>query len=594
MTTPWRWDLENEQALFAALGLAPLPDAPTLRPLTDKEIALLERNGNRCDNWSLVHVEPDADLTFLTSNRFAGHVALCANIDGGGVIYSTLQDVWLGRNVTVRNVRLLCNSVIGDGAAVADCGTVSGEQGGAMGIGASLSLGQEAELPRPWRCNPLQSIEEIARCLRGNQAGAARDANDRQVERLIALATASRGVIGPGARVADTARVQGCLIGPGSVIGNATAVERCALLSTREEPCVIQDGARVAESCLQAGARVSGLTTVVGSVLHEHARVDDHARVVGSVIGPCSAIAAGEVTASLLGPLMAMHHQSLVIAVYWPGGRGNVAYGVNCGSNHTGKAPDQSFCAAEGLFLGLGCTIKFPCNLERSPYSIIAPGVMLQPSRIEFPFSLINTSTRAPQATTLNELLPGWVYGECPYMLFRCMEKFARRYKGSHPQRFDVFNGETLRWTRAALERLQAVEPREVYGERDLPGVGKTFVTESGRLAGIAHYRRCLEFAALRAAWEEEHPPTEQRDAELLEQAKLLQAELFPGLSPCALRRRWLDCFAETIRAVEACKARDDARGRRIFDDYDDNHTPAHEDWLVKQLWEQHAAMAKG
>src|SRR4029077_20042916 len=108
-------------------------------------------------------------------------------------------------------------------------------------------------------------------------------------------------------------------------------------------------------------------------------------------------VAEGEVTASLVGPFVGFHHQALLIAALWPEGKGNVGYGANVGSNHTSKAPDQEFRAGEGLFLGLGVSIKFPSAFRRAPYSIIACGVNTLPQKVTFPFSLINApSARWP------------------------------------------------------------------------------------------------------------------------------------------------------------------------------------------------------
>lgn len=90
----------------------------------------------------------------------------------------------------------------------------------------------------------------------------------------------------------------------------------------------------------------------------------------------------GEVTASLIGPFVGFHHQALLIACFWPAGRGNVGYGANVGSNHTGKAPDQENWPGEGTFFGLASNIKYPFNLVDAPYSLIATGVSCLPQAI--------------------------------------------------------------------------------------------------------------------------------------------------------------------------------------------------------------------
>ena len=70
------------------------------------------------------------------------------------------------------------------------------------------------------------------------------------------------------------------------------------------------------------------------------------------------------------------HHSSLALWFY---GKGNIGYGANIGSNHTGRLPDQECIPGEGVFFGLGCNIKYPCNFEKAPYSLIASGITLLP-----------------------------------------------------------------------------------------------------------------------------------------------------------------------------------------------------------------------
>lgn len=81
-------------------------------------------------------------------------------------------------------------------------------------------------------------------------------------------------------------------------------------------------------------------------------------------------------------------------AALWFDGKGNIGYGANIGSNHTGRLPDQECIPGEGVFFGLGCNIKYPCNLHNAPYTIVASGTTLLPQRVDMPFSLINLPTK--------------------------------------------------------------------------------------------------------------------------------------------------------------------------------------------------------
>jgi hypothetical protein len=151
----------------------------------------------------------------------------------------------------------------------------------------------------------------------------------------------------------------------------------------------------VRSSIVQWGCEVTTGAIVENSVLVEHSHVERHGKVAMSVIGPNTGIAEGEVTSCLVGPFVGFHHQALLIAAVWPEGKGNIGYGANVGSNHTSKAPDQEIFPGEGVFFGLGCSVKFPADFSDAPYSIIATAVPTLPQRVEFPFSLINKPSAA-------------------------------------------------------------------------------------------------------------------------------------------------------------------------------------------------------
>jgi hypothetical protein len=58
-----------------------------------------------------------------------------------------------------------------------------------------------------------------------------------------------------------------------------------------------------------------------------------------------------------------------------------VAYGAKVGSNHTGRVADQEAVVGEGVFFGLGAVVKFPINLQDSPYTLVAADTTLERQR---------------------------------------------------------------------------------------------------------------------------------------------------------------------------------------------------------------------
>ncbi|MCL2282529.1 MAG: DUF4954 family protein [Fibromonadales bacterium] len=186
------------------------------------------------------------------------------------------------------------------------------------------------------------------------------------------------------------------VIGRGARVCNVSSLENSHLAD-----CVcVENGALVRESMLESNCVVT-----------------DNAIVKSSFIGSFSHVGEAEVSNSLVGPLVQVHHHSLLISALWAEGRGNVGYGANVGSNHTGRMPDQEVAPGLGMFFGLGCSVKFPANFSEAPFSMIATGVVCEPMRLRFPFTLIKK----------DEIIPGWVYSKNIYGVYRSIYKWDKR-----------------------------------------------------------------------------------------------------------------------------------------------------------------------
>ena len=382
----------------------------------------------------------------------------------------------------------------------------------------------------------------------------------------------------------------------------ATGLCRSTLLSSPDEPVVVGSGALVVDSLVQWGCRVTGMAVVERSVLIEQARVERHGKVLDSVIGPNTEIAAGEVISCVVGPFVGCHHQSLLISTLWPAGRGNVGFGANVGSNHTSRAPDQELWAGEGLFFGLGVNIKFPCDFSRAPYTVIACGVNLPPQKVTFPFSLVAPPKEHFPGVppVFNQITPAWMLRENVYALKRNEAKFRTRNRAKR-NRFDlsVFRRETVEFMREATRQLASVaETKPLYTERDIPGLGKNVMTESDRVRAVEAYRFYTLYYALLGLRQQVSAVVAAGLAklgELLEtpgvheeweyQRQILKEfgieNAGTGLSRLAAMSR------KVARDCEQARGKDDVRGVQVIDDYKEIHPTADRDRVVRQAWEE-------
>jgi hypothetical protein len=293
----------------------------------------------------------------------------------------------------------------------------------------------------------------------------------------------------------------------------------------------------------------------------------------------------------MLGPFIAMHHQSLLIGVLWPEGMGNVGYGANVGSNHTGKAPDQELLSGEGCFWGLSCAIKFPANFKTSPYTMVSTGVTTLPQRLEMPFSLINSRSETTDgfSPALNEIMPAWVLGENLYALIRNEVKYTKRNKA---KRFNVesrwLRPQIALWMFHARNDLMAIKGKNWYDGSDSPALGKNILSESWRLKAIRLYDRFLAHYACdrllaqhlkEQAQQESTDPCEAKATELLPTWLTpfdISASDIPNIA-----QWWINDLNSQVQDVTHSKNRDFTRGRRIMDDYDDSHSPLDQDAVL-------------
>ncbi len=550
-----------------------------LRALTAAEIEQLEHQSNVCSNWNTVRVRANFDPARVHQNYFAGRVVLgvfnaSAESPHSGVVASTLIDCEVGDNAVVHRCPLISGYVIADGALVWASSLVFRGRS-CFGNGVQISAGIEtggrdmallAELDMP-------AVAEVL----GNRADHALQSAYREAaERYSAACSAESGCVEAGARIENSRRVENSWIGAAARISGAERISNCSVLSSSDEPTHIGGGAIVEDSLVQHGARVDSQAIVQRSLIMEYATVERQAKVKQSVIGPNAVLGEGEISASCVGPFTGVQHQSLLIAAFWPTGRGILGAGANVGSNHTSRVADQEIWPAEGMFFGLDCVIKFPAEYRSAAYSVVASGVTTLPQRVSFPFSLIVEPHEVIEGVSpsFNRLIPAWGLRRNLYALLRNQLKYQRRNRARrHRFDFGFLRDDIVAMMTEAMPRLESItSPQRYYLEEQIEGIGANVVFEKDRVEAIKtygyfiDYARCLERAQ----------QMQQRlvcDAEPILPQDLADRDLL-------LRLRQMNLDFE--QSVTAARERDSARGSRIIGDYSLTHPCLEDDDVVR------------
>jgi hypothetical protein len=464
------------------------------RPLTEEEIGTLESQGNTSSDWSCLRVEPSfspqkiRNSHFSGANylpQFSGTVLLEEGLELETGIYSSLIHNCVLGNACIRNISLLSNYCIDDKVCLMNSGDITWNSGPFPTLGTSIHPGTEEKMRSVW-ITEFTSVESAFEAAKLDQEE--QKAIESYLEACKKDWVLSTGYIGRESCITNTPRIGNTWIGSFVKIKGAQSIQNsflAGILEGEEEEqknlsIVVENGCVIQNSLVQTNVKISGANNIEHSFLCSQSTVGVMAFISHSLIAENTSVEKAEVFSSLVGPMVGLHHQSLLISALWPQGRGNIGHGANVGSNHTGRKPDQEITPGEGLFFGLGCSIKFPCNLQQSPYSIIAAGVTLPPQKIACPFSLINTSKSSFQ----NEIFPGWMWYANPYALFRNIYKIQDREKSTLSTEELLFPKCFGQWTLSALELLEKGFSQNICGH--------SFLSEENRKKAIQGYRSYL------------------------------------------------------------------------------------------------------
>ncbi len=582
-----------------------------VRPLGPEEIKTLERQGNYSSDWSLIRVSSGFYTDRIRDSAFYGPCVL-GKFDGiekrisgrlripSGIYRSSLFSSEVGDNACIMHAHAVENILVSPGAVIFNAGLMQASGETRFGNGIRATIGAETG----GREIPL--FAEMSLSMATAAALNRRDAGllERYETAAGHYAEGCRlpfGVLSGECVVLNTGTVRDAFIGSGVRLDGCAAIENCTLLGSGEEASFAGQGALIRDSCLQPGSSAKEGCIVEACVLMEHARAGRQAKLRHCVIGPYSQCESGEISSSLVGPLVAFHHQALLISALWPEGRGNVGYGANIGSNHTSRAPDQEIACGEGQFFGLGVNIKFPAHFGDAPYSIIATGVDTLPQRMGCPFSLISTPGPYPGIPAgANEIFPGWVYLHNMYMLQRNRLKFLERsVHGKEPLSSELFRPDLMIRVLSALKALKSVtETKEYYTDQDIPPIGKNVMTEKSRNEGIEAYEEAIAFYALRAlvrrlssgdAGGRTVQEIFRKGAGDLDWQAALPFCRHAGIDrqdPGKSLNHYREILKRILERTESSRAKDYKRGARIFPDYEEVHGALEKDPVLVSVRE--------
>lgn len=296
-----------------------------IRELRPEEIATLQSQGCRAENWKNVIVSASFEPAYINNVRFSGQVVLGVfeeefALPGGMKKHSGLRNVALhnclvGNNVLIENVHnYIANYRINDNCYIENTDMILVEGESSFGNNVQVSVLNETggrEVPIFNHLSaPLAYVIALYRH-RPKLIG--------RLQELIAEytkgVTADYGQIGENAKIINAGTIRNVKIGAYTTIENCTRLENGTINSNKKAPVYIGDSVIAQDFIISSGAVVADAAKIIRCFVGQACHVSHNFSAHDSLLFSNCTFENGEACAIFAGPFtVSMHKSSLLIA----------------------------------------------------------------------------------------------------------------------------------------------------------------------------------------------------------------------------------------------------------------------------------------
>lgn len=364
------------------------------RPLTVQEIARLEAQGCRAEDWSRVTVaERFAIGASFHRVSFSGRVELGV-YDGdvavsrglllpAGVSHARLHNVRIGDNCYV-NDSTLSDTNVGDDVVIDHVSAVMHDGEGAFGNdGRAAVLAEDGARSVPlWRGMSSQ-LAHIMCHLKGHPAAMALEG---MIARDVATLADDRCHIGDGCRLQRVGLLKSVHVGPGAVLEGVARLSHC-YVEGGVAPARIGEGVSAKGCVFQAASRVAGGTRLENCLVGQGAVLDRAFYGEHCLFFANCDFRLGEALSAIAGPFSVSHHKAtLVLACQCS--FCNFGSATNSSNHHFKLGARHGGVMRRGARCGSGSYVFWPADIGAFT-TIVGRHAADHLDTAIFPFSLI-------------------------------------------------------------------------------------------------------------------------------------------------------------------------------------------------------------
>lgn len=295
----------------------------TFNKLTASQIAALEAQSCRCDNWDDVEVAPDFNTKYVRNVNFSGQIRLGSfnktfTLAGGiqkhsGIYHATLHNVVVGDDCMIEHIRnYIANYVIGKGSYIENVTDLITYGETSFGNGTKVDVLNETGGREVYIHDNLSSHEAYITALyRHNQKMI--DAIKEMVDAYVKQVTSTFGVIGDEVEILDAMHIVNVKIGPYTKIKGTSRLRNGTIISCVEDPVEIGMNVIADDFIIESGSKITDGVMITRCFVGQACCLGHGYSASDSLFFSNCQGENGEACALFAGPYTVTHHKSTLL-----------------------------------------------------------------------------------------------------------------------------------------------------------------------------------------------------------------------------------------------------------------------------------------
>ena len=291
--------------------------------LTAEQIAALEAQSCRCENWSEVTVAEDFNPKYVRNVNFSGQIRLGSfnkifTLAGGikkhsGIYHATLHNVIVGDDCMIEHIRnYIANYIIGDGSYIENVTDLITYGETSFGNGTKVSVLNETGGREVAIHEHLSSHEAYITALYRHDQKLIESLNDL-VSKYVESSKSSFGVIGKDVEILDAMHIVNVKIGDSARIKGASRLRNGSIVSCPEAPVYIGMNVIADDFIVESGSSITDGVSLTRCFVGQACILGHGYSASDSLFFSNCQGENGEACALFAGPYTVTHHKSTLL-----------------------------------------------------------------------------------------------------------------------------------------------------------------------------------------------------------------------------------------------------------------------------------------